>query len=114
MSERAAFREIIGRLDYAYEIRDEGYFLGSYEPMLITRKPSDYLKMMYMDTTSYHSPAIRCAADTIGADRLLFGSDCPMLLSLKAKALAVIDELNLPAEQKVNVLGGTAKRLLKL
>ena len=106
--------EIIGRMDYAYEIRDEGYFLGSYEPMLITRKPSDYLKMMYMDTTSYHSPAIRCAADTIGADRLLFGSDCPMLLSLKAKALAVIDELNLPAEQKVNVLGGTAKRLLKL
>jgi aminocarboxymuconate-semialdehyde decarboxylase len=106
--------EIIGRMDYAYEIEDEGYFLGSYEPMLITKKPSEYLTMMYMDTTSYHAPAIRCAAETIGADRLLFGSDCPMLLSLKPKALAVIDELNLPADQKAQVLGGTAKMLLKL
>ena len=106
--------EIIGRMDYAYEIRDEGYFLGTYEPMLITRKPSDYLKMMYMDTTSYHAPAIRCAAETIGADRLVFGSDCPMLLSLKPKALAVIDELTLPKETKAKVLGGTAKMLLKL
>ena len=106
--------EIIGRMDYAYEIRDEGYFLGPYEPMLIKRKPSDYLKMMYMDTTSYHAPAIRCAADTIGADRLVFGSDCPMLLSLKPKALAVIDELDLPAAQKARVLGGTAKMLLKI
>jgi aminocarboxymuconate-semialdehyde decarboxylase len=106
--------EIIGRMDYAYEMGDEAYFLGSYEPMLITRKPSDYLKMMYMDTTSYHAPAIRCAAETIGADRLVFGSDCPMLLSLKAKSLAVIDELNLPTEQKARVLGGTAKMLLKI
>ncbi len=106
--------EIIGRMDYAYEIGDEGYFLGPYEPMLIKRKPGDYLKLMYMDTTSYHAPAIRCAADTIGADRLVFGSDCPMLLSLKGRAIQVIDELGLPAEQKARVLGGTAKMLLKL
>ncbi len=106
--------EIIGRMDYAWEMRDDAYFLGDYEPMLITRKPSDYLKMMYMDTTSYHAPAIRCAADTIGADRLVFGSDCPMLLTLKSKALSVIDELNLPAAQKANVLGGTAQMLMKI
>ena len=34
-----------------------------------------------------------------------------LLLSLKPKALAVIDELNLPADQKAQVLGGTAKML---
>jgi aminocarboxymuconate-semialdehyde decarboxylase len=106
--------EIIGRMDYAWEMGDDAYFLGSYEPMLIKRKPSDYLKMMWMDTTSYHAPAIRCAADTIGADRLVFGSDCPMLLTLKGKALSVIDDLGLPAEQKSCVLGGTAKMLMKL
>jgi len=106
--------EIIGRMDYAYEMGDEAFFLGTYEPMLITRKPSDYLKMMWMDTTSYHTPAIRCAAETIGADRLVFGSDAPMLLSLKGKALAVIDELKLPAAHKASVLGGAAKMLLKL
>lgn len=106
--------EIIGRMDYAYEMKDDAYFLGGYEPMLITRKPSDYLKMMYMDTTSYHAPAVRCAAETIGADRLVFGSDCPMLLTLKAKALSVIDDIGLQPDQKSAVLGGTAKMLLKL
>jgi aminocarboxymuconate-semialdehyde decarboxylase len=106
--------EIIGRMDYAYEMGDEVFFLGRYEPMLIKRKPSDYLRMMYMDTTSCHTPAIRCAVDTIGADRLVFGSDAPMLLSLKPKALAVIGELGLPAEERAMVLGGTARKLLKL
>ncbi len=106
--------EIIGRMDYAWEMKDDAYFLGDYEPMLITRKPSDYLKMMWMDTTSYHAPAIRCAAETIGADRLLFGSDCPMLLTLKGKALSVIDELGLPPAEKAKVLGGTAKALMKM
>jgi aminocarboxymuconate-semialdehyde decarboxylase len=106
--------EIIGRMDYAYEMGDEAFFLGSYEPMKITRKPSDYLKMMYMDSTSYHSPAIRCAIDTIGADRIVFGSDAPMLLSIKGKAIDAIDNLELPAAEHEQIMSGTAKRLLKL
>jgi aminocarboxymuconate-semialdehyde decarboxylase len=106
--------EIIGRMDYAYEMGDEAFFLGSYEPMRIRRKPSDYLKMMYMDTVSYHAPAIECAAKTIGADRLLFGTDSPMLLSLKQKGLDVVDAAGLAPAQKATVLGGTAKALLKL
>jgi len=106
--------EIIGRMDYAFEMGDEAFFLGSYEPVLIRRKPSDYLKMMYLDTVSYHAPAIECAAKTIGADRLLFGTDSPMLLSLKRKGLDVVDEAALSSVQKAAVLGGTAKALLKL
>ena len=35
-------------MDYAYELQDEAFFLGKYEPMLIRRKPSEYLKMMYL------------------------------------------------------------------
>ncbi|MDB5533169.1 MAG: hypothetical protein JWO28_1484 [Hyphomicrobiales bacterium] len=106
--------EIIGRMDYAYEMGDEAFFLGSYEPMLITRKPSDYLRMMYMDTTSYHAPAIRCAADTVGADRLVFGSDSPMLLSIKQKAIDVVKEVGFTPAQEAAIMGGTAKMLLKL
>ncbi len=106
--------EIIGRMDYAYELGDEAFFLGGYEPMRIKRKPSHYLKMIYMDTVAYHAPAVECAIKTIGADRLLFGSDAPMLLSLKGKALAMIDDLGLAGADREKILGGTAKRLLKL
>jgi aminocarboxymuconate-semialdehyde decarboxylase len=106
--------EIIGRMDYAYELGEEAFFLGSYAPMRITRKPGDYLRMMYFDTVSYHAPAIECAIKTIGANRLVFGTDSPMLLALKQKGIDVITELGLdPASQEM-IFSGTAKKLLKL
>jgi len=106
--------EIIGRMDYAYALGDDAFFLGSYEPMRISRKPGEYLKMIYMDTVSYHSPAIECAIKTIGADRLVFGSDAPMLLGLKQQAIDVINALGLPPADRELILSGTAKKLLKL
>jgi aminocarboxymuconate-semialdehyde decarboxylase len=106
--------EIIGRMDYAYELGDEAFFLGSYQPLRITRKPSDYLRMMYFDTVSYHAPAIECAIKTIGASRLVFGTDSPMLLALKQKGIDVITELGLDDASQEMILSGTAKKLLKL
>jgi len=42
--------EVIGRMDYAYELLDFSVFLGPYEPMLIKHAPSHYLKMLYFDS----------------------------------------------------------------
>jgi predicted TIM-barrel fold metal-dependent hydrolase len=70
--------------------------------------------MMYFDTVSYHAPAVECALKTVGVDRLIFGTDSPMLLTLKQKGLDVIDELALGNEDKAKILGRTAKQLLKL
>ena len=106
--------EIIGRLDYAYELGDDAYFLGSYEPMRISRKPSEYLKMVYLDTTSYHPPAVKCAIETVGADRLVLGTDAPMLLKLKKAGLDAVRGLDIPAADKAAIMGVTAHRLLKL
>ena len=106
--------EIIGRMDYAYELQDEAYFLGSYEPMLITHKPSHYLKMMYFDCVCYHPPAARCAIDTVGADHILFGTDSPPLFPLKEQGLAVIQDMDLDPADKEKILSGNARRLLKL
>ena len=37
--------ETISRMDYAYELQDEAFFLGSYAPMKIKHAPSHYLKI---------------------------------------------------------------------
>ena len=70
--------------------------------------------MMYFDTVAYHAPAIECTLKTVGADRLIFGTDSPMLVELKQRGRDIIDELPLSAADKAMVLGGTAKKLLKL
>jgi aminocarboxymuconate-semialdehyde decarboxylase len=106
--------EMIGRLDYAYELQEEAYFLGSYSPMLIKKKPSDYLKMVYLDSVCYHLPAARCAMETVGIDHFLFGTDAPPLWPLKKRGMDMIDGLGLSAADKAKVMSGNAKRLLKL
>ena len=47
--------EVIGRMDYAYNLMDFSFFLGSYEPLLIKHAPSHYLKMMYFDFGLLHA-----------------------------------------------------------
>src|SRR5205823_3248839 len=106
--------EMIGRMDYAYELQEEAFFLGSYEPMLIRHRPSHYLKMMYLESTSYHLPAARCALETVGADRFIFGTDAPPLTSLKRRGVELIRQLELSAEDERKVFCDNAKKLLKI
>lgn len=106
--------EVIGRMDYAYELRDEAYFLGSYAPLRIKRKPSDYLRRVYLDTVCYHAPAIRCVLDTVGVDHVLYGSDAPPLTSLKPRAIKLVEDLHLSPEDHDKVFWKNAAKLLKL
>ena len=101
-------------MDYAYEMQEEAFFLGPYEPMLIKKRPSEYLKMMYLDSTCYHAPALRCGLETVGADHVIFGTDAPPLTMLKPRGLKLVQDLEIPAADKARILAGNAARLLKL
>jgi aminocarboxymuconate-semialdehyde decarboxylase len=106
--------EMIGRMDYAYRLQEEAYFLGPYEPMLIKHPPSHYLKMMYLESTCYHPPAARCAIDTIGIDHFVFGTDSPPLFVLKKEGVDLVGKLGLSADDEDKVYYRNAKQLLKL
>ncbi len=106
--------EMIGRMNYAYRLQDEAFFLGSYEPMLIKHEPLHYLKMMYLESTSYHPPGARCAFDTVGADHFIFGTDSPPLFVLKKEGVDLINKIGLTPEEKDKVYYQNAKKLLKL
>ena len=44
----------------------------------IPEKPSHAVRRMWYDTVSHcHAPALRCAIDSFGADRILLGTDFP-------------------------------------
>ena len=105
--------DVIGRMDYAYELGDRASGLGPYEPMRITKRPSEYLKTLHMDTVAYHPPAIMCAYQTIGAEHLLFGSDAPPLLPLLPRAKKIIEELPITADEREGIFCRNALRLLQ-
>jgi predicted TIM-barrel fold metal-dependent hydrolase len=90
--------EMIGRMDYAYRLQEEAYFLGPYEPM--RHRPSHYLKMMYLESTCYHPPAARCAVDTVGVDHFIFGTDLSPLFVLKRERGDLINKIGLTRRRK--------------
>jgi aminocarboxymuconate-semialdehyde decarboxylase len=108
--------EVLGRLDYNFKLQDEGFYVRDIdnETMAIDQVPSQYLKSVYFDTVSYHLPALRCALETVGVDHMLFGTDAPPLTPLKRRGLNIIDGLDLQAGDKAKVMGGNAKKLLKI
>ena len=106
--------EVIGRMNYAYELQDECYFLGPYSPMKIKHEPGYYLKKMYFDTVTYHAPAAKMVLETVGIDHVLYGSDAPPLTSLKPRAIKLIEDLGLPPQDKEKVFWRNAAKLLKL
>jgi len=105
---------VIGRMDYAYELGDYVHFLGPYEPVNITKKPSEYLKDIYMDTACYHFPALVAALMTVGPDRLLFGTDAPALVPLLPGCVDLVNQLDIPEEQRDRIFWGNAAQLLNL
>ena len=105
--------DVIGRMDYAYELGDRASGLGSYEPMLITKRPSEYLQRLHFDTVAYHLPAILCAYQTVGAKRLLFGSDAPPLLPLLPRAKQLIEQMPISAAERDDIFANNALALIR-
>ena len=61
--------EVIGRLNYAYELGDFCFFLGSYEPLLISQAPGEYLKLMYeLQVIAFQADLTRVATLMVGRE----------------------------------------------
>jgi len=69
---------------------------------------------VYYDTAAspylYHPQIYNHVIQIVGADKILFGTDYPLLRP--SRLLDEIDSLNLPAETKELILSGNARRLL--
>src|SRR5262249_7012672 len=83
------------------------------------KRPVDYFKMFYNDTSiNGWASGIRCGLDFFGAKKVLFGTDCPfdpkggpLFIQETIKA---IDSLKLPKDDLRRVYFGNALGMLKL
>ncbi|MGE0779353.1 amidohydrolase family protein [Mycolicibacterium sp.] len=74
--------------------------------------PTSYIKSLVFDTASAHRPAIVCARDTFGLDRLVYGSDYPHVPGGSGPYLEALEVLDLSGDERAAVLHGRADRLL--
>lgn len=74
--------------------------------------PSEYMNSLVFDTASTHHAALICARDTLGGDRLVFGSDYPHIPAGSGPYIDAIAALDLADDDHRAVISGRARALL--
>jgi len=97
----------IGRMDHGWQVRSEAR-------VHITRPPSAYLRRFYYDCIVYTEPALRFLIDSVGADRVVFGTDWPYDMALDWPVAWVLGMKGLSQEEKEAILWKNLERLLGL
>jgi predicted TIM-barrel fold metal-dependent hydrolase len=96
---------IVGRLDHQITVLKRG-------PRNLTRKPSEYLREIWMDVVSPLPLAMKFAVEFMGADRLLYASDHPWVEpQVISEALL---SLKLPPADQARIFAQNARALFKL
>jgi aminocarboxymuconate-semialdehyde decarboxylase len=97
----------IGRIDRGWRVRPEAR-------IRVLRPPSAYLRSFYYDTIIHDDRALQFIVDTVGADRVLLGTDWPAGMGLDAPVELVNGMAKLSEDEKRMILGENAASLLGL
>ena len=74
--------------------------------------PSAYLSKFYYDCLTHSEPALRMLIDTVGIDRVIFGTDWPADMAIDWPVSWVLSLESLTQEEKEGILWKNMERLL--
>ena len=97
----------IGRMDRGWQVRSEAR-------VHIDKPPSAYLRKFYYDCLTHSEPALRMLLDTVGADRVVLGTDWPADMRIDWPVAWVLSLKSLTQEEKEKILWKNLERLLGL
>jgi aminocarboxymuconate-semialdehyde decarboxylase len=97
----------IGRLDHAYSQR-------AALKANIPHPPSSYLRQMFFDSVVHSVPALQLLIQTVGADRVVIGTDYPMAMGDRDPVPKIRSLVGVTAEERDGILGGNALAALGL
>ena len=102
-----------GALPMVYQRLDNQY---TWENPTIPERPTISAKRMWYDTVGHgHIPAIRAAVETLGADRLVLGTDFPYESGpLFQRAISYIEQAGLKQQDALRILDHNAANLLNI
>jgi aminocarboxymuconate-semialdehyde decarboxylase len=73
----------------------------------------DYIRRFHYDYLIYYPEAFRFLMSMVGSDRIVVGTDNFAAKDVEYPA-AVLDQLHLPEADRLRILQGNARRLLRL
>jgi aminocarboxymuconate-semialdehyde decarboxylase len=103
-----------GAIPYLAERLDRGYEAFAECRRNITRPPSSFLKQFYFDTVNFDVAALDLAIRFAGVEHLVAGSDYPHQIGSIPKMLQAVRSLPISDEDRDKILGGNARRILKV
>jgi aminocarboxymuconate-semialdehyde decarboxylase len=101
-----AFPWLAGRFDRGHKVRRELRHMK--------RSPTAYLRRFYYDTITHHPKVMRYLVDLVGADRIVLGSDYDQDMQYEQPVTFVEKVPGLSKRERAMILGGNARRLLRL
>jgi aminocarboxymuconate-semialdehyde decarboxylase len=97
----------MGRFDHAWTTRAECR-------EHIDQPPSTYVPNLYFDTVLFRPDQIRYLLDQVGSEHVMLGTDSPYDMG-EMDPVGLVDQVpGLAADERADILGGTAKRILKM
>jgi aminocarboxymuconate-semialdehyde decarboxylase len=97
----------IGRMDRGWQVRSEAR-------VNIQQPPSAYLRKFYYDCLTHSEEALRYLIDTVGVDRVVFGTDWPADMAIDWPVSWVLSLESLTQEEKEAILWKNLEKLLSL
>jgi aminocarboxymuconate-semialdehyde decarboxylase len=98
---------IRGRWDHGWRVRPEAR-------ANIDRSPSDYFRLLRFDSLVHSVPALNYLVETVGAARVMMGSDYPFDMGDKNPANDIAALPHLSDDQKEMIFGENAATLFKI
>ena len=99
---------VIGRLNHAWkqipELREK----------IPDREPESYITRFYYDTITHSGPLLAYLIEQVGADRVMLGSDYCFGMGYDHPVEVVTEHPTLDDAAKALILGGNARRVLRL
>ena len=94
-----------GRMDRGWQVRSEAR-------ANIAQPPSTYLNRFYYDCLTHSEPALRMLIDSVGIDKVLFGTDWPFDMCTDWPVAWVLGLESLTQGEKEAILGKNLENLL--
>jgi aminocarboxymuconate-semialdehyde decarboxylase len=98
---------IRGRWEHGWRVRPEAR-------LNIDRPPNDYFKLLCFDSLLHSVPALNFLIETVGAGRVMMGSDYPFDMGDKQPVNDIAALPHLSDDEKEMIFGGNAAELFKI